>query len=97
MQWEKATADGEFADPPAAGEPPEPVDDGLPLHAAAKRARAAVAMTAAAVRAVGGRARHGLRMTRVLSFIMPSSRGCIGAGGTAPVHSRAQPMTGAEQ
>src|SRR6266705_303345 len=29
----KATADGEFADPPAFGEPPGPVDDGLPPHA----------------------------------------------------------------
>jgi hypothetical protein len=48
------------------------VDDGLPLHAAASSARAAVAMMAAAVRAVGGRARHGRRMTRLLWFIMPS-------------------------
>src|ERR1700727_618271 len=37
MQAEEATADGELADPPAPGEPP--VDDGLPLHAAASRAR----------------------------------------------------------
>jgi hypothetical protein len=49
------------------------VDDGLPLQAAASRARAAVAMMAAAVRAVGGHARRGRRMTRVLGFIMPSS------------------------
>jgi len=74
MQWEKASAfwefvDGEFAGPPALGEPPEPVD-GLPLHAAASRARAAVAMMAAAVRAAGGRARRGRHRTRVLSFIM---------------------------
>jgi len=77
MHWEKASsgefADWEFADPPAFDEPPEPVDDGLPLHAAASRTRAAVAMRAAAVRAVGGHARRGRRMTRVLSFIMPSS------------------------
>src|SRR6266700_1714855 len=76
-QREKASAfwefaDGEFADPPAFDEPPEPVEDGLPLHAAS-RARAAAAMMAAAVRAVGGLARRGRRMTRVLSFIMPSS------------------------
>jgi hypothetical protein len=32
-----------------------------------------MATTAAAVRAVGGHARHGRRVTRVLSFIMPSS------------------------
>jgi hypothetical protein len=50
-----------------------PVDDGLRLHAAASRARAAVAMMAAAVRAGGGPARRGRRMTRVLSFIVPSS------------------------
>jgi hypothetical protein len=49
------------------------VDDGLPLHAAASRARAAVAMVAAAARAAIGRVRRGRHMTRVLSFIMPSS------------------------
>jgi hypothetical protein len=77
MQWEKATswefAAPELADPPAFVEPPEPVDDGLLLHAAASRTRAAVAMTAAAVRAASGHARRGRRMTRVLWFIMPSS------------------------
>jgi hypothetical protein len=78
MQWEKATswefAAPELADPPAFVEPPEPVDDGLLLlHAAASRTRAAVAITAAAVRAAGGHARRGRRMTRVLWFIMPSS------------------------
>jgi hypothetical protein len=62
-----------FAEPPAFAEPPEPVDDGLLLHAAASRPRAAVAMMAAAVRAVRGDARRGRRMTRVLSFMMPSS------------------------
>jgi hypothetical protein len=77
MQWEKPTADsepadGELAEPPAFGEPPELVDDGLPLHAAASRARAAVAMTAAAVRAAGGHARRRRHMTRVLWFIMSS-------------------------
>jgi hypothetical protein len=60
MQAEYATADGERVDPPAV-EPPGPADDVL-LHAAANRARPAVAMIAAAVRAVDG---HG-----VLSFIM---------------------------
>jgi len=48
------------------------VDDGLPLHAAASTTSTAVAMPAATVRAVGGDARRGRRMTRVLSFIMPS-------------------------
>jgi hypothetical protein len=80
MQLEKATS-GEFADPPAFGEllepvddglPPGPVDDGLPLHAAASRTRAAVAMMAATVRAAGGDARRGWRMTWVLWFIMPA-------------------------
>jgi hypothetical protein len=46
-----------------------PVDDGLPLHADASRARAAVAMMAAAVRGRCGPARRGRCMTRVLSFI----------------------------
>jgi hypothetical protein len=44
-----------------------------PLQAAASRARPAVAMMAAAVRTVRGRARRGRRMTRVLSFITPPS------------------------
>jgi hypothetical protein len=48
------------------------VDDGLALHAVS-RARAAVAMAAAAVRAAGGHACRGRRMTAVPSFIMPSS------------------------
>jgi hypothetical protein len=50
-------------------EPLGPVDDGL-AHAAASRARLAVAVMAAAGRAVRGHAR---RMTRMLSFIIPSS------------------------
>jgi len=75
-QREKASAfweivDGEPAGPPAFDEPPEPVEDGLPLHAAS-RARMAVAMMAAVVRAVGGLVRRGRCMTRVLSFIMLS-------------------------
>jgi hypothetical protein len=45
MQREKATADGESADPPALGEPPGSAEDGLPLHAAASSARPAVAMS----------------------------------------------------
>jgi hypothetical protein len=49
------------------------VDDGLPPQAAASRARAAVAMMAAAVRAAGGHARHGRRLALVLSFIVVSS------------------------
>jgi hypothetical protein len=85
MHWEKAS-NAELVDPPAVdeppepfsdlpafNEPPEPVDDGLPLHAAASRTKAAVAITADAVRAVGGRARRGRRMTRVPWFIMPCS------------------------
>src|SRR5258707_15205106 len=53
-QREKASAfwefvDGEFADRPAFGEPPEPVDE-LPLHAAS-RARPAAAMMTVVVRA----------------------------------------------
>jgi len=79
MQWVKASslADVELLDdPPACGEPADPVDDGLPLHAAASRATAAVAMMAATVRVAGGPARRGRRMTRVLWFIMPS----FGAG-----------------
>jgi hypothetical protein len=78
MQWEKATASElaawELTGPPAFDEPPEPEDDGLPPHAAASRARTVAAVMAAAVRAIGGRARHGRRMTRVLSFIMVSLR-----------------------
>ncbi|MGH2928897.1 MAG: hypothetical protein ACRDL8_11900 [Solirubrobacteraceae bacterium] len=78
MQREKAISewglvDWELVDPPAFDEPPEPADDGLPLHAAASRARAAVAMTAAAVRALGDPARRGRRLTRVPWFIMASS------------------------
>jgi hypothetical protein len=63
----------EFADLPAFDEPLEPVDDGLPPHAAASRTRAAVATIAAAVRAAGGCARRGRRVTRVLRFILLSS------------------------
>src|SRR6266436_8082872 len=73
MHREKASS-WESCGPPACDEPPEPVDDVLPLHAAASRARAVVAMMAAAVRAAAGHARRDRRMTRVLSFIMPSSR-----------------------
>jgi hypothetical protein len=77
MHWEKASmgfVDWEFAEPPACDAPPEPVDDELPLlHAAASRARTAVAMRAAAVRAGRGDARRGRRLTRVLSFILVSS------------------------
>jgi hypothetical protein len=81
MQWEKASAlagaelladedvlavcEARFATPV----PLEP----LPVHAAASRARTAIAMKAAAVRAMDGRARGTRRTTRVLSFIMPSS------------------------
>jgi hypothetical protein len=50
MQWEYPTSDEEFTDPRALGEPPEPVEDGLPLHAAASRAATTATMTAAGVR-----------------------------------------------
>jgi hypothetical protein len=74
MQWAKLTADEEFAGRPLCGEPLEPVAAGPPLlHAAASRARAAVAIMTAAIRAVAGHARRDGRMTRVLSFIVPSS------------------------
>src|SRR6516162_7019028 len=73
MQWEYPTADEEVADPAAADEPP--ADDGL-LQAAASTSGAPVAMMAAAIRDVGGRARDGRRRTRVLCFIVPS----FGAG-----------------
>src|SRR6266704_3212614 len=77
MQPEKASTfwelvDGEVAGPPAFGEPPAPAEDGL-LHAAASRARPAVAMIAAAARAVRAPARRRRRRTRGLWFIMPSS------------------------
>lgn len=56
-QREKARS-WEVADPPGFDEPLEPADDGLLLHAAASRARTAVAMMAVAARAMGGRARR---------------------------------------
>jgi DNA-binding response OmpR family regulator len=82
MQWEKATglelAVWELTGPPAFDEPPEPLDDGLPpLQAAASRTRTVLAVMAAVVRAIVSRARHGRRMTRVLSFIMVSSRAWV--------------------
>src|SRR5690348_2165573 len=79
MQCEKPTADVVLAGQAAAGAPPGPVDDGLPPHAAASRARTAVAMTPATVRA----GRRGRRMTRGLSFMLSSSsvgRGSAFAG-----------------
>jgi hypothetical protein len=59
-------------DPPADDEPTLATPGACePLHAAASRVRAAVAMMAAAVGAVRSDARRGRRTTRVLSFIMP--------------------------
>jgi hypothetical protein len=55
--WTQATAVAELAAPPAVGEPPGSVDDGL-LQAAASRARPAVAAMATAAR---GRRGHGSR------------------------------------
>jgi hypothetical protein len=63
----------EFADPPAFDEPPELVDEGLPLHAADSSARAAVAMIAVAVRTADGHARRSRGMTKVLWFTVVSS------------------------
>jgi hypothetical protein len=71
MQLTKASS-WEFADPPAFDEPPEPVDDGLPLHATS-RPTPTVAMMAAAVRAAGGHTRRGRRMTRMQSIIMSAT------------------------
>jgi hypothetical protein len=73
------------------------MDDGLPPHAVASSARAAVARTAATDRAGRGRARRGRRVARVLSFIMISSRGWVvlrlaagvHRGGYFPLHRRA--------
>jgi len=91
MQRAKASAcwafvDWESADARAADEPRAPVDDGLALlNAAAGRARLAVAMIAAAVRAVGVHARRGWRMTRMLWFIMPSSHWLIVSPASQPL------------
>jgi hypothetical protein len=52
MHWEKATI-RDVADPPVFAEPLEGVADGLPPHAATSKARTAIAMIAATVRAVG--------------------------------------------
>jgi hypothetical protein len=75
MQREKATScefrDPELADPAAFGESPEPVDDGLPLQAAPSRTRAAVAMTAAAVRAAGGHASRGTVVGSMPAVLRP--------------------------
>jgi hypothetical protein len=71
MQREKASAfwvvvDWESADAPAVEKRPAPADDGLLADATAGTARLAVAMMAAAVRAVGNHARAGGRMARAL-------------------------------
>ncbi|MGH3261005.1 MAG: hypothetical protein ACRDNS_03315, partial [Trebonia sp.] len=65
MQPEKATVfelvdrELELVDRPAFDAPSEPVADGPPPHAVARRTRTAVAMTAAAVRAAGAQGRRG--------------------------------------
>jgi hypothetical protein len=57
-----------------------------PPHAAAGRARMAVAMTAAAVRVAGDHGRRDRHMTRVLSFItVPSGRLIVLAASVAAV------------
>jgi hypothetical protein len=81
MQWEWATGsfdaellgddDADRVDEATFATPGRP--ELLPaLHAVPGRVRAAVAMMAAAARAVRGHARRGPRMARVLSFITPS-------------------------
>jgi len=76
MQRAKASAcwvfvDWESADARTVDEPPATVDDGLPLlNAAVGRARLAVAMMAATIRAVDGHGRRGRWMTPVLWFII---------------------------
>ncbi len=76
MQWEKASGweftDELFVEPPALEVPPEPVDDGLPPHAAASRTRTAVATMAATVRALGDHGRSGRRFKRGVFLVMPS-------------------------
>src|SRR5579864_8988656 len=54
MHRAKLTSDGVFAGVPAFGEPPDPADDGLLLHAAASRAAAAMPVMTAAARARRG-------------------------------------------
>ncbi len=67
-------ADAEIADPLAFGEPSKPLDDGLPPHADASMARAAVVTTVTAARvAAGSHVRRGRRMARVLLFKVVSS------------------------
>jgi hypothetical protein len=68
MQPEKASA------PLSCADPAEVVEEGPPPpHPQTSRARPAVAMITAAVRAVGGDARRGRRVVRVGSFILRSS------------------------
>jgi hypothetical protein len=59
MQPVYRTADAKVADAPASAEPPDPVDDGLALHAAASRAAPAVPMMAAVTRANRGQGSRG--------------------------------------
>ena len=71
----------EFGDPRAVDEVPATVDGGLPLpHADTSRAKPAVAMIAAVIRAAGGHARLGRCMTRV-PFITPASVGSPSVAG----------------
>jgi hypothetical protein len=72
MQRAKLSA-WELGDACAFEKPAGLVDDGLPPHAVASRARLAVAMMVAASRATGGHVRRGRRVTRALMLIMPSS------------------------
>src|SRR5215472_17820468 len=58
MHREALTADREFADPPAFGEPPGP-EAGLPPHAVASRAAVAMTVMTAAARARRSRGGRG--------------------------------------
>ena len=73
MQWEKARG-WELTDWVFAGAfALEPVDDGLPPHAAATRTRIAVAMMAASVRALANLTQSFRRLTRGSFFVMGSA------------------------
>src|SRR5215472_8419933 len=74
----------ELADPAASDEPPEPVDDGLALHAAS-RTTAVVAMMTGTVRAIGGHALGFMGLLRSMKCETPR-----------PSSRSSRPMTRAE-
>src|SRR5258708_34549645 len=73
---------GEFAAPPAFGEPPDPMDDGLPLHAAASSAAAAMTVMTAATRTRRGQGGRGPGLRPGQLFIS-----CLLAASTVTVGS----------